>query len=179
MTPGRRLQERNAATTCSHPRILVHPAGLHGQEDAKRRAVVLGGEGWDSAAARATPPAGSAAIGPEPSPRPASRGRPKVVRGGGGRDPALRASRSTAWPSANVTTAVPKPAGNKLGLRAAGIGHDEGGGRVAHGATTGRRRGTGERPPYPARGGRLGSFARHRRPGHSSCVFLRDPVKYI
>ena len=75
------------------------------------------------------------------------------------RDPALRASRSTAWPPANVTTAGPKPAGNKLRLRAAGIGHDEGGGRVERGATADRRRGNGERPPYPARGGRLGRFA--------------------
>jgi len=39
-------------------------------------------------------------------------GRPKLKEGWGCRDPALRASRSTAWSSANVTTAGPKPAGN-------------------------------------------------------------------
>jgi hypothetical protein len=109
---------------------------------------------------------------------PASREGP-VGEGWGCRDPALRASRSTAWSSANVTTAGSKSAGNKLRLRAAGIGHDEGGGRVARGATTGWRRGTGERPPTQLGVGGSEASRATGRPGHSSCVFLRDPVKYI
>jgi hypothetical protein len=80
----------------------------------------------------------------------------------------------------NVSMARPKPAGNKLSLRAGGIGQNEGGGRVVYGATRRWRRGNGERPPYPARGGWLGRVqAATGAPGHSSCVFLLDPVKYI
>jgi hypothetical protein len=48
---------------------------------------------------------------------------------------ALRASRSPASPPGHVSTSRPKPAGNRLTLRAGGIGQNEGGGRVVYGAT--------------------------------------------
>lgn len=49
---------------------------------------------------------------------------------------------------------------------------------VVSGATAGRRRANGERPPIPSSGGRLGKVrAAIAGPGHSSCVTLLDPVK--
>jgi hypothetical protein len=136
-----------------------HPGESRGTsrpEIANHRTVV---RGWDGPN-RPAPPAGpGATIGPTPAIMSASgpidppavrlarksmiarpgagfAGKVQGVGGWGWPRPCPAGKSIDRWPPVNVTTAGPKPAGNKLRLRAAGIGHDEGGGQVAHGATT-------------------------------------------
>jgi hypothetical protein len=79
----------------------------------------------------------------------------------------------------NVSTARPKPAGNKLRLRATAIGHDEGGGWVVYGATRLGRSCSQILLRVPAQGDRSRSARRARardtRPSGASPITFLQP----
>jgi len=95
-----------------------------------------------------------------------SRGETHVLVRGGGRHPPLRRGRAPAPPPATMSNARPKPAGNKLGLRAAGLEHAGGGGRAVSGQTVHRERGTTSKgkPKLVSVGGGPAALRRDRAP---------------